>query len=375
MPPRTEAPEFSPKFLKDIDLRNSVTRSLDIAGAEVLHHKSPGITIVEFPHNGENVTALWFNDRSEPDKPERGFFTLEGLSQFQENLSLIAKDHSLAGIIFTDNLPEESKVSFYGIDIKNVFGPIFEKLSHGDTGEMEALLRQGQRISEKIYSYSKPFVAAARRLAVGGGFEFMIPAHHIVQGQQASYSLPECQLDVPTFIRDRAKYDLQLGNPNYRNGKVLFPGWIGNVLLYDKLSNKAEAHTETVTQVVEEFTFNGKMLSATEASILGLADKTVESDSDIIPTAADYITDTFWPLRVAGRGLHLPNVRPENPAVYDTPGKIAGADLLYHHSVRLYPDFVVAERAVELMIDAMWYGLSVKGSLPYHNDALFKQLG
>jgi len=367
-----ERTEFSPKFL-NAELRNSVTRSLDVSGAEVLHHKSPGITIVDFPHNGENVAAIWFNDRSEPDKPERGFFTLEGLSQFQENLSLIAKDHSLTGIIFTDNLPEESKVSFYGIDIKNVFGPIFERLSHGEAGEMEALLRQGQRISEKIYSYSKPFVAAARRLAVGGGFEFMIPAHRIIQGQQASYQLPECQLDVPQFVKERAKYDLQLGNPNYRNGKVLFPGWIGNALLSEKL-HKAKIPAETINQVVDEFTFNGKIITSAEAANLRLADKTVESDSDIIPVAADYITDTFWPLRVVGSGLRLPK-RPENPTIYDTPGKIAGAELLYHHSDKPQPNFILAEKAVELMIDAMWYGLSVKGSLPYHNDALFKQLG
>ena len=349
-----------------LELKNNVTQQLDVEGYQVRFHENPGITVVQLPAY-RDIAVVWFNDPT-----EKGLFTLEGLAQYEAQLDILAQDSSIAGLILTGNLPEDGKVSFYGVNVKDVFGPIFEALSNGNSQPMEELLRIGQRVSEKKYTFPKPLVGGVRRLAVGGGFEFMIPTSHIVQGKDAAYSLPECQLDVPKFVQKRFQYELQLGNPNYQSGSVLFPGWIGNVLLYNKLIETGMPMEDAV-QEVEDFTFNGKRLSASEAHDLRVADATVESDKDIIARSVEYINQVSF-IPKPNNLLSLPNQRPTNPATYDTPGKVAGATLLYVHQKEMEPYSQVGERAVKLMVNAMWHGLSVDGPLPYEEYShLFRE--
>lgn len=345
----------------NIDLRNDVTRRFNVEGAKILHDENPGVTVVRYPNDGRDIAALWFNDPS-----DKGLFTLEALQQFESQLRELATNDEISGLVFTDNMPEEGKVSFFGINVDQVFGPIFEGVSRGEREEMENLLRIGQRISESIYMYPKPVVGAMRRLAVGGGFEFMIPTHHIVQGPRAAYSLPECQLDVPAFVRERYGHDLDLGNPDYQSGSVLFPGWIGNVLLYNKLIAAGTA-PEDATQIVDDFTFNGTALKADEARQLGVADAYVAEDAQMIDAAAEFIHRDFTPR--PNNLLSLPAHLPATHENYNTLGKHAGALLLYQHELDAEPYDRIGERALQLMMNAMHYGLRVEGPLPYREYA------
>lgn len=342
----------------EIEFRNQVTNHFNVEGSRVLHHENPGVTVIGYPARNGDIAAVWFNDPT-----GKGLFTLEGLNQFESQLGRLAEDERIEGVVFTDNMSEEGKVSFFGIDVDQVFGPIFEDVSKGQRDGMEYLLRIGQRISERIYTYPKPVVGAMRRLAVGGGFEFMIPTHHIIQGPRAAYSLPECQLDVPTFVRERYGHDLDLGNPDYRSGSVLFPGWIGNVVLYNKL---VEGGTDPVVaaKVVDDFTFNNTTFNAVQADELGIADSTVSEDAQMVDVAVSFITYRNFVQRPTNF-LRLSREIPLEHANYDTHGKSAGATLLYQNGVPQQPYDLIGERAIQLMMNAMHDGLSVGGRLPY----------
>lgn len=345
---------YETQFLNSLDLRNDVTRSMDIAGAEILHHDSPGITIVKYPTEGRDIVGMWFNDES-----EKGLITYAGLEQMEWAIRTFSEDSRLGGLVLTDN--NSGRVSQYGMDVVREFGPIFERASYGEYADMETLLQIGQRIVTLIHGSRKPIIAGVRGLIVGGGFEFAIPSHFIMQGEGAKYALPECQLDVIEFARSKG-VELDIAKTELKNGKVLFPGWLGMVHLLRKYYERGMVW-ENAVQIVEEFTFNGMTIDSEMAYKTGLADITVD-DGRMMEFAAELINSGEI-LTVRDDYLHLPIWRPKNPAPIDTPGKEAGRKLLYDHygnAVR-YGDLTV--RANKLMINAMHIGLSVDGQLPY----------
>jgi hypothetical protein len=180
-------------------------------------------------------------------------------------------------------------------------------------------------------------------------------------------------LDVPDFIINKAGYELNINNPDYRTGKVLFPGWLGHLRLFNKLTKKGFSEA-VATQLMEDFAFNGLKREIQFAQQTGLADMTVTSDKDLIPEAIKVIqqgsgkkpkNDTLW----------LPKNRPLYPIELNTPGKIAGAALIYEHPNQMVSYNETAQRANKLMIAAMWYGLGVRGEMPYPEHAhLFESL-
>ncbi len=319
-----------------MQLRNNITRNLE--GSDVLYDSNPGITVVNY----RGVGFAWFNSVE-----GRGLITSEGLRQFGDALEDL--ELSLDGIVLTDNLPEQSAVSMYGVDIIREFVPAFEDVAKGDGQKMANLLRAGQEVVEMIYTYDKPVVGLARKLVLGGGFELMLATRSIVQSSKASYWLPECGLDVPAFVKER--YAVEMHLPGLKEGKVLFPGWFGHFLLYNKVWRNCDERD--ANEIVDRVTFDCERIESVRAVECGLAD-TYLSEALLFEAAVHYAKHSNPLHRNLDPSLLVPRALSRG---HSSPGAEAAQRMLMYYRGPLATFSDVGERTVEYMLGAMRKGL------------------
>jgi enoyl-CoA hydratase/carnithine racemase len=164
------------------------------------------------------------------------------------------------------------------------------------------------------------------------------------------------------------QYDLNLQSKDYRSGKVLFPGWLGDFRLLYKLMEKG-MNPDKALKVAQDFGFNCARMSAPQAQELGVADFTVAAETDLIPQAIAFFNQPFTPIEQDL--LSIPNILIKNEISLESPGTKARYYLEHMFRGQTVAYDRVAEMATELMIDAMTHGLTNR-PLPYGNKKVFK---
>jgi len=109
--------------------------------------------------------------------------------EVDELLSAIEKDDAIRVVV----LHGEGRFFSAGADIKE-----FTEVSSGE--EFTKLAASGQKVFERLESFSKPVIAAIHGAALGGGLELAMACHIRYVTEDAKLGLPELQLGlIPGF--------------------------------------------------------------------------------------------------------------------------------------------------------------------------------
>jgi enoyl-CoA hydratase len=156
------------------------------------------------------------------------------LGALNDAVAGLEKDPTLRAVVVASDVPQFSA----GADLKELAGL--------DPADAPALVREGQAVFERIARLPVPTIAAVHGFAVGGGFELALA----------------CDLRITD---DSGKF----GAPEVQHGLV--PAWGGTQRLA-RLLGPSKAG---------ELAFTGTLVSAAEASRIGLVNKVVPSGQEL----------------------------------------------------------------------------------------------
>lgn len=109
--------------------------------------------------------------------------------EVDEMLSTVENDDAIRVIV----LHGEGRFFSAGADIKE-----FTEVSSGE--EFSKLASSGQKVFERLETFSKPVIAAIHGAALGGGLELAMACHIRYVSEDAKLGLPELQLGlIPGF--------------------------------------------------------------------------------------------------------------------------------------------------------------------------------
>lgn len=163
------------------------------------------------------------------------------LNEIEAALEQLEGDAAVSAVIITG---AGDKSFIAGADIRELSGL-------DATGGRESALR-GQSIFDRIEAFDKPVVAAVNGFCLGGGCELALACHLRVASENARFGQPEVKLG-------------------------LVPGYGGSQRL-PRLVGKGRAL---------EMLLTGEMISAEEAYRIGLANRVVPADQDLMETARE----------------------------------------------------------------------------------------
>lgn len=190
------------------------------------------------------------------------------LDEIEEALRRVAGDDAASALIIT-GAGEKSFVA--GADIKEL------SELNATTGREKAL--RGQRVFTAIEALPMPVIAAVNGFCLGGGCELALACHLRVASEQARFGQPEVKLG-------------------------LIPGYGGSQRL-PRLVGKGRAL---------ELLLSGEMISAQEAYRIGLVNRVVPADQDLLEASRDLCRSLLkngplalqLTLRAVNQGLELP---------------------------------------------------------------------
>lgn len=123
------------------------------------------------------------------ERPPANALSTDMIKELDHQLEELADDKSIRAIL----LYGEGRFFSAGADIKE-----FTEVQSGE--EFSELASNGQRVFEKIESFSKPVIAAIHGAALGGGLELAMACHIRLVSENAKMGLPELQLGlIPGF--------------------------------------------------------------------------------------------------------------------------------------------------------------------------------
>lgn len=123
------------------------------------------------------------------ERPPANALSSDMIKELDHHLEELADDKSIRAIL----LYGEGRFFSAGADIKE-----FTEVQSGE--EFSELASNGQRVFEKIESFSKPVIAAIHGAALGGGLELAMACHIRLVSENAKMGLPELQLGlIPGF--------------------------------------------------------------------------------------------------------------------------------------------------------------------------------
>ncbi|RST76299.1 enoyl-CoA hydratase [Siminovitchia acidinfaciens] len=123
------------------------------------------------------------------ERPPANALSTEVIKELEQLFDELSNDKDVRAIL----LYGEGRFFSAGADIKE-----FTEVQSGE--EFSELASNGQRVFEKIESFSKPVVAAIHGAALGGGLELAMACHIRLVSENAKLGLPELQLGlIPGF--------------------------------------------------------------------------------------------------------------------------------------------------------------------------------
>lgn len=165
-------------------------------------------------------------------KPPANALSSELIKDIDKKLDEIENDTDIKAIV----LKGEGKFFSAGADIKE-----FTALQ--DASDYQALSENGQKVFDRIESFSIPVIAAIHGAALGGGLELAMSCHMRLVTENAKLGLPELTLGIiPGFA-----------------GTQRLPGYVGTAKAYEML-------------------LSGTPISGSEAHNYGLANRVVSED-------------------------------------------------------------------------------------------------
>ena len=118
-------------------------------------------------------------------RPPANALSRDLILEVDEMLTIVEKDDSIRVIL----LYGDGRFFSAGADIKD-----FMKVASGE--EFSKLAENGQRVFERLESFSKPVIAAIHGAALGGGLELAMGCHIRYVSEDAKLGLPELQLGI-----------------------------------------------------------------------------------------------------------------------------------------------------------------------------------
>ena len=118
-------------------------------------------------------------------RPPANALSRDLILEVDEMLTSVEKDDSVRVIL----LYGDGRFFSAGADIKE-----FTAVESG--GEFSKLAENGQRVFERLESFSKPVIAAIHGAALGGGLELAMSCHIRYVAENAKLGLPELQLGI-----------------------------------------------------------------------------------------------------------------------------------------------------------------------------------
>ena len=118
-------------------------------------------------------------------RPPANALSRDLILEVDEMLTTVEKDDSIRVIL----LYGDGRFFSAGADIKD-----FTKVTSGE--EFSKLAENGQRVFERLESFSKPVIAAIHGAALGGGLELAMGCHIRYVSEDAKLGLPELQLGI-----------------------------------------------------------------------------------------------------------------------------------------------------------------------------------
>src|SRR6267142_6296075 len=124
------------------------------------------------------------------DRPESGanIFDTATLDELNEHLDFVENDSSLRGVIIAS---AKKSIFIAGADLKTL-------LQQAQTGDLRALIAEGQRILNRLAELPIPTAAAIHGACAGGGYEITLACDHRVASNDPStrIGLPETTLGL-----------------------------------------------------------------------------------------------------------------------------------------------------------------------------------
>lgn len=191
-----------------------------------------GRDLVYLKTNGDGSVSVVFDEPGRPVNVLRGE-VFDALSRVLDEVE--ALDPPPARVLFTSGKPG---TFIAGADLKVV--------RDAPDGELDALLKQGQDVLNRVASLPMPTVAVLSGAALGGGLEVALAcdARVAAAGEKPVFGLPEVTLG-------------------------LVPGWGGTVRLVRRVGVEA-----AVAMLV-----SGRVVTPAQASAMGLVDAVVPADA------------------------------------------------------------------------------------------------
>lgn len=131
----------------------------------------------------DGVAVLTFN------RPEAmNALNEEVVARFEEIFERAAGDPAVRGIV----LRGEGKAFVAGADI----GFFVKRIREGDLQRIQSFTEGGQRLLRRIETCSKPVVALADGLTLGGGAELALACHAVVATENSRFAFPETSIGI-----------------------------------------------------------------------------------------------------------------------------------------------------------------------------------
>ena len=143
--------------------------------------KSPGLV------SERHDRVLWLAF----DRPHAGnAVNAEVAAAFAAALAQATRDAETSAVVLTGT---GGRIFSAGIDVKNPLGLAHAALASSRRGAVE-------RCIEAILEFDKPLVAAVNGFAIGLGFMLALLADRVIASEDAAFSLPEIDINIPTFL-------------------------------------------------------------------------------------------------------------------------------------------------------------------------------
>ena len=132
-------------------------------------------------------SVLWLSF----DRPRAGnAVNADVAAALSQALASAAKDDKAAAVVLTG---AGEKIFSAGIDVKNPHNLAHEALAASRRGAVEQCMAA-------ILEFDKPLIGAVNGFAIGLGFMLALLTDRVIASDNAQFSLPEIDINIPTFL-------------------------------------------------------------------------------------------------------------------------------------------------------------------------------
>ncbi len=125
------------------------------------------------------------------DRPRAGnAVNADVAAAFSQALAAAGKDSDISAVVLTG---AGEKIFSAGIDVKNPHNLAHEALAASRRGAVEQCMAA-------ILEFDKPLIGAVNGFAIGLGFMLALLTDRVIASDNAQFSLPEIDINIPTFL-------------------------------------------------------------------------------------------------------------------------------------------------------------------------------